>query len=327
MKNKSSMERRLRFEELEGRRVLSALPVLHAPVVQDTTSSNWSGYAVQTTANAVTSVSGSWKVPAVSGQGPAYSAVWVGIDGYSSSTVEQIGTESDVLSNGSPSYYAWYEMYPNYSYNISNTTSPTGVVITSSTFTVKPGDSITASVQYVTTSTGSAFQLTLNDGSEFFTIVIPQAASSGRHSAPQAQRSSAEWIVEAPSSGYGVLPLADFTSPVSFTGASFTVSASPTTQNAIDGPFSSSVSSQIVGVDLIDMASSSGQEDTTSVLGRDGASFTVAYDVPTPTAPTRRRGIIIIIRVVVRAAVGVRVGATAAGQRASVGPSLGWVQK
>ena len=59
------------------------------------TSTNWSGYAVQTKSGAVTAVAGSWTVPTVSGSGTGYSAIWVGIDGYQSSTVEQIGTEQD----------------------------------------------------------------------------------------------------------------------------------------------------------------------------------------------------------------------------------------
>ena len=55
---------------------------------------------------------GSWIVPTVTGssRGTTYSAVWVGIDGYSDSTVEQIGTEEDVV-NGGPSMHAWWEMY------------------------------------------------------------------------------------------------------------------------------------------------------------------------------------------------------------------------
>ena len=77
-------------------------------------SSNWSGYAAETNLNdpasgAVTAVSGSWVVPKVtptSNSSTAYSSVWVGIDGYSSSTVEQIGTDSDVV-NGQVQYYAW----------------------------------------------------------------------------------------------------------------------------------------------------------------------------------------------------------------------------
>ena len=40
-----------------------------------------------------------------------YSSFWVGIDGYSSSSVEQLGTDSDCAGN-TPDYYAWWEMYP-----------------------------------------------------------------------------------------------------------------------------------------------------------------------------------------------------------------------
>ena len=116
--------------------MLSAVSGLHAAALQMANaqtavdSYNWSGYAVLTQpasrkvpATAVTAVSGSWKVPAVSdpGTSTAYAAVWVGIDGYSSSTVEQTGTLSYVsVSNGMTTVtnYAWYEMYPNPMYEI-----------------------------------------------------------------------------------------------------------------------------------------------------------------------------------------------------------------
>ena len=54
-------------------------------------SSNWSGYAVTGSAGSVTSPSGSWTVPAVTGSRftTAYAAFWVGIDGFASNTVEQ----------------------------------------------------------------------------------------------------------------------------------------------------------------------------------------------------------------------------------------------
>ena len=143
------MTRQLRCEALEGRLVLSVVPglptgavvplaghnqsaaqvakssVTVAPIAN--VSSNWSGYAV--TGSSVSYVAGSWVVPTVNTKTNGYSAVWVGIDGYSSSTVEQIGTGEDVV-NGKATYYAWYEMYPSAS-------------VTISTMTVKPGDSIT----------------------------------------------------------------------------------------------------------------------------------------------------------------------------------------
>ena len=82
-------------------------------------STNWSGYAVTGPASSVTYAAGSWVVPAstcpVAGSHqratPEYAAFWVGIDGWTSNSVEQIGTDSD-CSNGKPSYYAWVRVLP-----------------------------------------------------------------------------------------------------------------------------------------------------------------------------------------------------------------------
>ena len=142
MKAKRSQKTLLRVERLEGRLALSAVTALppamdlvtvpaanyrqssdHAgkqsgtSVAVNTTSTNWSGYAVQTNSasTAVNSVSGSWTVPTVTGTLTAYSSEWVGIDGSNSYTVEQIGTESDLVKvqgQYQAQYYAWYEMYP-----------------------------------------------------------------------------------------------------------------------------------------------------------------------------------------------------------------------
>ena len=178
-----------------------------------TTSSNWSGYAVETNlnspqSNSVTAVSGSWTVPSVTGSGTAYSAVWVGIDGYNSSSVEQIGTEQDVVQ-GQAEYSVWYEMYPLGSVTITN-------------INVAPGNKMTASVVY--SSTTGKYQLAITDTTTNQTFSIAESAL--------AQRSSAEWIVEAPSSNQGVLQLANFGS-VTFTNATATI-------DGVTGPIDSS---------------------------------------------------------------------------------------
>ncbi len=169
--------------------------------VTRSTSSNWSGYAVvegnlTNPGNyTVTDVKGEWIVPAVSkSHGSTYSAIWVGIDGYSDSTVEQIGTEQDW--SGGAVYYAWYEMYPNASYLIPNA--------------IYPGDKMTGEVSYAS----GQFTLTLSDSTQGWSFSISQTASS-------ALRQSAEWIVEAPWLGK-ILPLANF-GTVTFTGASATL--------------------------------------------------------------------------------------------------------
>jgi len=172
--------------------------VTHAPRIRDGadvdegTSSNWSGYAELTdltspATGVVSEVHGTWIVPAVTGSQKGkttYSSLWVGIDGYADGTVEQLGTEQD-WSHGTAQYYAWYEMYP-----------AGGHVIT--TVSVHPNDSISASVTW----DGTNFNLYLinNTTTEWFSI---SQADAGQ------DRSSAEWIAEAPSIG-SVLPLADF---------------------------------------------------------------------------------------------------------------------
>src|SRR5262245_32211875 len=156
------------------------------------TSTNWSGYAITGSKGSVTEVKGSWIVPSVdcTATPTAYSSFWVGIDGYTSNTVEQVGTDSDCQS-GSQQYYAWFEFYPHLSFTLNN-------------FPVRPNDLLSAEVQ------------AWNKGA--FTVSITNVTTGESFSTttkmPSARQISAEWIIEAPYSG-GVLPLADFGS-VSF---------------------------------------------------------------------------------------------------------------
>ncbi|MGE5134832.1 MAG: G1 family glutamic endopeptidase [Gemmatimonadota bacterium] len=131
--------------------------------------------------------------------GSQYSSFWVGLDGYSSSTVEQSGSEVD-CSGGRAQYYSWYEMYPAYPVNFSNP--------------VRPGDHFTGSVTY---NGGGSYTLTLTDATQGWSHIV----SATLHGAAN---SSAEVIAEAPSSSGGVLPLTDF-GTVNFSAA--TVNGSP----------------------------------------------------------------------------------------------------
>ena len=150
----------------------------------------------------MTAVSGSWIVPTVTGPstGSYYSSVWVGIDGWGNSTVEQLGTEEDLV-NGSPVYRAWWEMY-------SSGKGQPEQVITS--MNVMPGDSITASVQYITSGAHAGqFYLSIVDNSranDAFSIY----ASSSQYQSPLAQLSCAEWIVEAPTVGGSIRDSREF---------------------------------------------------------------------------------------------------------------------
>lgn len=162
--------------------------VRHATQVQ---SSNWSGYA--DTNDTYNSVASTWTEPTVDcsgggvsgggllgslGGGPtAASSFWVGLDGYTSSSVEQTGTDSD-CNSGTPAYYGWYEMYPNPSVNLP------------SQYVVSPGDVMTGWV--ASNAGGTSFVLALRDTTKGWLFMTTQTGSGF-------SRSSAEVIAEAPS--------------------------------------------------------------------------------------------------------------------------------
>jgi hypothetical protein len=154
--------------------------------IPDETSSNWSGYADtgHSAANGdFSNIAANWNVPEIpdsacpSGDyGYRLAAMWVGLDGDGSGTVEQDGTTSQ-CHNGTLSYYSWYEMYPD------------GPV---REFNVSPGDHMSAYVDY----TGSYWLLTLidnSDTSDSFVVIAscPSGATCDNY--------SAEAIAEAPS--------------------------------------------------------------------------------------------------------------------------------
>ena len=172
----------------------AAVPNARGGVRHQAESTNWSGYAATT--GTYTSVSASWTEPTGTCSGSAkYSSFWVGLDGFSSSSVEQTGSEVD-CSGSRARYYAWYEMYPNPSVSYTNK--------------VRPGDHFKASVSYT--------------GSDHFKLSIQDSTRGWSHTTTGtlagAPRSSAEVIVEAPccTAGGGILPLADF-GTVSITGS------------------------------------------------------------------------------------------------------------
>ena len=169
----------------------------HGPRVAGTASSNsinWAGYAAD--GGPFKSVTASWRQPSVQcapGE-TSYSSFWVGLDGDTDNTVEQIGTDSDCVS-GTPTYYVWYEMYPKGSATLA---------------TIQGGDRISAGVS---TDGNGNFVLTLSVNGVALTPVQAKL--------PHAALSSAEVIAEAPASNHGpngILPLTDF-GTVNFTGA------------------------------------------------------------------------------------------------------------
>ena len=148
----------------------------------------WGGYA--DTGAKFTSVSGSWTVPSLNCSSTPNSFVspWIGIDGWNSDTVEQIGFDQD-CQNGVAGYFPWVEMYPADSIYF--------------TETVKAGDQISASVSV----SGTSFTLTEKDTTRGWSKTYHETGSD--------QLSSAEAIVE--DLGNGIQPVAPFGS-VAFTG-------------------------------------------------------------------------------------------------------------
>jgi hypothetical protein len=229
-------------------------------------SGNWAGYAVTGDDGSVTSVSGSWTVPTVTGskRETSYSAFWVGMDGFSSDspTVEQIGTSSD-LRSGRATYYAWYEFYP---------LQP---MIPINSISISPGDKISASVTY----SSNTFTLTITDETTPDTYTTSMAVSDLGYTP---KRDSAEWIAEAPSSGGRILPLANF--GTAYFGTDYTLISSTcyATIGSQTEPIGSFASSDI---QQISMGSLSYRRHTatisykaeTSLLSLDGTSFSVDW--------------------------------------------------
>jgi hypothetical protein len=139
------------------------------------TSTSWYGYAV--TGATYTSTTATWTMPALScaGHPNSYVDIWTGLDGYSSDSVEQVGATVACVS-GTPTYYAWYDVYPAAPVDWSKT--------------VQAGDKLTASVTYA--------------GSNKFTLSMDNVTEGWTQSATAtlagAERSSAETIVGPSSS-------------------------------------------------------------------------------------------------------------------------------
>ena len=222
----------------------------------NTSSLNWAGYAVTGSDYSVTNVTASFTIPTVNTGGNSYAAFWVGIDGFNDNTVEQTGILAEPSGHGPHAttvYEVWYEFYP--------------AAPVYANFSAAPGDYVYAWVNYNVTS-------------GIFTTFIKVTSSSGTvgilkdsQTVSGALAKSAEWIVEAPSSVSGILPLADFGTAyfgMNYTGISNTNYATVSGATGSIGSFSSNTS--------ITMVSSSGTpEAVPSPLNDNGTSFYVTY--------------------------------------------------
>jgi|GEM_PF-4534641 len=155
----------------------------------ETLSNNWSGYGING-GGTYTTVQGSWTVPAVSYQSYSgspdveASSTWIGVGGQDSDeTLIQIGTMQAAAPNGDTEYFAWCEALP-----------ATEVPISSKLYPIKPGDTITATIQCAAVCAPyalSTWVLTLTNAGRWplaYRITLQYASSL----------TSVEWIMEGP---------------------------------------------------------------------------------------------------------------------------------
>jgi hypothetical protein len=214
---------------------LALQPAMASAAGLNDSSLNWAGYTA--TSGSYTGISGTWTIPAVTGNiALSADATWIGIGGVSSNDLIQAGTQA-IVQNGTVQYQAWYEVLPQVSQTVS--------------MPVKSGDSITASITQQSTGVW---------------LVVLQDNTSGQTYQQTVQYtsslSSAEWIEEMPMSGNSLLPLDNFKS-INFSGSS-----------AIKGGVRETLSQ--TGATAINMLNNLNQTlAAPSAIGSDGQSFTV----------------------------------------------------
>jgi len=238
--------------------------------VNQVQSLNWGGYAGTTNVPASSSVDGSWTVQTAGRTTSAtYSAPWIGIGGYSDSTLIQTGTESDYYS-GAAHYTAWYEVLPAYETPISG-------------LNISPGDVINSSVTAVANTTNQ-WNITLIDTTkgQGFSIIVSYNSS----------KLSTEWIEERPeicSRTCSLTTLASF--GTSYFGDDYTSIGSTNFANMGQGLENLS---SLPSLTAITMVNQNGRGGVTvlsqpSPVTADGTSFSMSGPAPPTTTTTTVR--------------------------------------
>src|SRR5919201_2626380 len=253
-------------------RVIARAPLDTIP--DSTVSVNWAGFWVtgfrrtKASKGPFTRVSATWVQPEATCAAlkPTYSALWVGIGGVTvnSRALEQIGSAADCGFDAQARHYFWYEIWP---------APPLGV-----TADVEPGDVVAASVTIVRKKV--TFRIAnVTRGTNFARAVKMKAPD----------RSSAEWIAEAPAdcNAVGICRGNELTNfgTVAFSNAT-------ATSKGHVGPISDAVW-HTTHADLQPSAPSDGfvipavgsGSAVTGNLAPAGASFSIAWQPPTTPQP------------------------------------------
>jgi hypothetical protein len=204
-------------------------------------STNWAGYA--DTGSSFSQVAGSWTEPSAtcSGRSESLAVFWVGIDGFSSDSVEQDGTLIE-CDRGTASQFTWWEMFPTNDIQVVGST-------------LAAGDSITSSV----VRSGTSYTLSVTDSTN------PANSFTTTQTCSDCANSSAEWIAEAPSGSNGVEPLAHF--------STFTDTGSTVTEGSTSGVISSFTDDELTMVD-----NSGNVKALPSALNSSGNGFSVTWE-------------------------------------------------
>jgi hypothetical protein len=188
-------------------------PLSTASAATQIASRNWSGYVV--TAGPFTEVTGTFSVPRLTASASCdqHISEWVGIGGFNSGDTSLIqgGIDESMTDPttgtcrpGSFFVWPWWEVLPQSETQVTRWDDGTAAQ-------VGPGDRVTVTVAQ---ASGSAWGITITDRpskgpAETFTTMRPYAGPA----------SSAEWVVEAPTSPSGQLfNLAPFDPAVTFSG-------------------------------------------------------------------------------------------------------------
>lgn len=166
-------------------------------------STNWAGAVL--IGSGYTAVTGTFTVPtpkapaAGGGRGSYAASAWVGIDGDTCTTsILQTGIDF-TITEGRPSFQAWYEWFPAVSVNLE--------------LAIEAGHKIELTVTATSKKTGSAIIKNLSTGKETGHTFKTQSTALCE--------TNAEWIVEDFEEGSSLVPFADF-GTVTFSDATVT---------------------------------------------------------------------------------------------------------
>jgi Peptidase A4 family len=234
--------------------IVGVSPHAGAPSGLPLISENWSGYAAISNSK-FTYAHSRFVQPSVKCTGDPHQNVsaWVGLDGFTSGTVEQDGT--DAFCGGkqhtTPVYYAWYELFPAGSVRV---------------FNVKPGDVIDATAEF----TGGKFELTIADLTSHRSVTKTAGCAS-------CERSSAEWIVERPAECFGSgLSNCVLDALPNFKSLTLTMNTAKTSSGGAAKPIGSFTNYPIAMIQPLNKGFIS--LDTAGGLNAAGDTFTVTWD-------------------------------------------------